>query len=180
MSIFLPNFNKSKAGGYTLIELLVVVTIAALLFTVTTASYRGYQKRQIFEAGVRNIMADIRLAQEYALAGKLLDPLVCNTGLQGYKVSKTGPSEYAIIELCNATETEFKRVNLNPDGNANGIFIDIRGRTGLTYFVFSQRGRGVDVSPVNYACIAISQTGSTSRFYRIDRVTGNVQAAVSC
>ena len=62
-------FKKAK-NGYTIIELLFAVSIMAVIFGVGFANLRGFQRRQLLENYVRQVKADLRLAQELALAGK--------------------------------------------------------------------------------------------------------------
>ena len=175
----LPNFKNLKIKGYTLIELLVVITIIALLFTVSTASFRGYQKRQNFEAVVRNVQADLRLAQGLALSGKIIDPL-CTGNLQGYEFEGNGAhTEYTIKQICMGNKTEHKKVNVNPSTDSGGVFVEVRGSPGLSKFVFKNLGRGIDTT-INFGCVIVSQVGVTSRYFRVDRVTGNISVVGAC
>ena len=63
------NFVSIKRG-FTLIELLVVLTIIAILFGVGFANYRGFSRAKDLERVKREVVADLRVAQENALSGK--------------------------------------------------------------------------------------------------------------
>lgn len=161
--------------GYTLIELLVVVSIIALVFSVSTASYRGYQRRQYLEANARNVLADLRLAQEYALGGKVDNPEEC-ASFNGYKFFG-GDNKYYIYRRCGGSDVEYKNVTL-----PEGVTITVRGSdTSITNFVFKPLGRGLDFPPSSTtpaACVTIMQ-GSSSKFIRIDRNTANIEVVNS-
>lgn len=137
----LPYLNKSEIKkGYTLIELLIVIMIIALVFSVGTASFRGYQRRQFVEAKTRDILADIRLAQENAVAGKVDQ---CGSGTYGRFVGYTISTDntgtfYELNAACldepppnNYEVIPIKRVDL-PDN----LSIEIRGRPGRTDILF--------------------------------------------
>ncbi len=100
--------------GFTLIELLIVIMTLALLFGLGYANYRGFQRRQVLEGAVRTVRADLRLAQELALAGKKPDTTpnnTCETSvLIGYTFRRQSNSAYLIQAHCVATPDYYHTV----------------------------------------------------------------------
>lgn len=93
--------------GYTLIELLIVLFIMAVLLGTAVMSYRDFNRRQVVTSAVRQIRADLRLAQSEALAGR--KPAGCDTStrtLNSYSFRRVSASSYAIEATCG-----------NPDQN---------------------------------------------------------------
>jgi prepilin-type N-terminal cleavage/methylation domain-containing protein len=69
--------------GYTLIEILIVIVIMGIVVTIGYSGLRDYQRRQILVSAARQLKADLKLAQEEALAGhKTTD---CTGVLNGYE-----------------------------------------------------------------------------------------------
>lgn len=182
---FLPTPSKKNGSenfGYTLIELLLVMVIIAIVFSFGTANYKNFQKRQALEAATRNVMGDLRLAQEFALAGKVDDPATC-TNFEGYVFARADPpttNKYYIYKRCNGTNTEYKSVTLQ-----SGVTIAVRGRNGgHREFTFMPLGKGLDInfgSPrQSYGCVGITQ-GTVSKYIRVDSVNGRIEEiAASC
>ena len=61
---------RKSLTGFTFIELLVVVFITAMLATVVTANFRQLRISQEIQAGVRDLVSNIRDAQNNVLTGK--------------------------------------------------------------------------------------------------------------
>src|SRR4030042_6970530 len=78
MKKYLP---KQYPAGYTIIEIIISLFIIIILFSVVQANYRQFILAKSLDAVVSQIISDIKLTQEYALAGK--KPALC-TGLNGY------------------------------------------------------------------------------------------------
>lgn len=131
--------DKKRSKGYTIIELIFAVAIMALLFSVGFTSYRDFQKRQYLENAVRSVKGDLRLAQEYALAGRKPDePLgnACTTSeLNGYIFVQTSVSAYDIQARCTAGDVTIKSVTLPSDVTI--------GSMSLNPILFQVLGRGV-------------------------------------
>ena len=56
--------------GYTLIELLVGISIIAIIFGVGFVSYREFSRRQSLTGVTKQLVGDLRLAQQLALTGQ--------------------------------------------------------------------------------------------------------------
>lgn len=119
--------------GYTLIELLIVLFIMAVLLGTAVMSYRDFNRRQVVTSAVRQIRADLRLAQSEALAGR--KPAGCDTStrtLNSYSFRRVSASSYAIEATCGNPDQTFPvRVSDLPGGisidNFNTIFFKTIG-----------------------------------------------------
>ncbi|GEM_PF-1558630 len=89
--------------GYTLLEVLLVIAVLALLFVVGFSNYRDYERRQKVSSITRQIKADLRLAQESAIAGK--KPQNNCDILEGYAfwLDQLTKKDYKIYVLCRQT-----------------------------------------------------------------------------
>lgn len=153
--------HKAKVNdGYTLIELLASIVIIAVVFSVGTASFRGYQKKQYSESIARNILADVRLAQEFALSGKVSE---CPPGTYlGYSISGNSDEDrYFIQAACNlggpqpTFMTPYKEV-----AAPAGYNIQVRGpNTNNRYIIFESQAGGI--RQANTACVYLKQNSVT-------------------
>lgn len=89
---------KINSKGYTLIELLVVITISVIIFSVGIAGYREFSRRQALTGVLKQVKADLRLAQQLALTGQKPSGVTCNS-LDSYTFTSTG-STYQLIAKC--------------------------------------------------------------------------------
>lgn len=100
-----------KKNGYTLIELLAVLAITGFVFTLGYGGFRLYAQRQQTTSLARSINADLRLAEEQAIAGK--KPSGCVTTLQGYKFVVDGTnSTYTVLASCFGGDIVVKTVSI--------------------------------------------------------------------
>lgn len=135
---------KFKSAGYSLLELLVVVSIMGIVFAGGFASYRDYQRRQNLESIVRLVRGDLRLAQEYALAGKKPtdagNPCLTSS-LIGYAFDRGGGtygnSSYTIKAVCGNGDytvklvdfyADFPTIQLQPYNPGNVLVFKVLGR----------------------------------------------------
>lgn len=100
-----------KKNGYTLIEILAVLAITGFIFTLGYSGFRVYAQRQQTTSIVRGINADLRLAQEQAIAGK--KPAGCSGLLNGYKFFVDGVNmKYSVSATCVGGDVSIKSVSL--------------------------------------------------------------------
>ncbi len=123
--------------GFTIIELLIAMVIMSLVFTVGFANLRQFASRQKIEGAVREIKADLRLAQQEAVAGKKPAGPECDSAtgetLVGYEFRYEGPTSYSIYAVCTNGNVEIKTVDLSqkyPD-------VEISSFTNFTFEVLS-------------------------------------------
>lgn len=88
----------TKKFGYTLIEILVVLSIVSTIFVIGYLSFREFARRQALAGAARGVHADLRLAQEQALAGQ--KPEGC-TILVGYAFTVLDASTYEVTGVCS-------------------------------------------------------------------------------
>jgi prepilin-type N-terminal cleavage/methylation domain-containing protein len=145
------SFMKTKfqcKRGFSLIELLVVISIIATVFGVGYANLRGSQRRQHLNSAVVQVEADLRLAQEMALAGKKTSG--CTTNLDGHIFAvDEGTDTYSVTPDCGGG-AQVKSASL-PGG------IQIESSAAGDDFRFNALGRGVDEDGVT---ITLSFPGS--------------------
>jgi prepilin-type N-terminal cleavage/methylation domain-containing protein len=134
--------NKMKKG-FTLVELLVVISIMVLLFSIGYANYRDFQRRQHLEGAVRMIKADLRLAQEMALAGRkpqYPSGNVCEIStLGGYSFIRLSQNSYRIDAICSGVVTV-----KGPETLASGV--EMASFSGGNTIFFRVLGRGIDAA----------------------------------
>jgi type II secretory pathway pseudopilin PulG len=106
-------YSSVKNIGYTLLETLIVISISVIVFSLVFANYRDFSRRQILEEVAKLVVSDIRLAQEYALAGR--KEAGCVT-LTGYEFERFSTGGYRINDVCTSGGgTEIKSVSLPAD-----------------------------------------------------------------
>lgn len=101
-------------SGFTLIELLVVISIMALFFSFSFASYRDFRRRQVLNQAALMVITDLRLTQQLALTGK--KELGCGR-LEYYSLIRDGNRAYRIEDSCTGGGggTVVKNVQLPPN-----------------------------------------------------------------
>ena len=96
--------------GYSLIEMVVVIFIIVVLFGLGIANYRAYASRRAVHGVAEGIVVDLRLAQQYSLAGK--KPAGCDV-LVEYQFYRANPHQYQIEAVCGNGDYLVKTVDLN-------------------------------------------------------------------
>ena len=93
---------SARILGYTLVEILIVTVIIGLFTSAGIIGYRSYSRRQALTSATRSLVADIRLAQEYALSGKRPASGCTNLDLIGYqfKINTLATATYVISAAC--------------------------------------------------------------------------------
>ena len=115
--------SDMSKNGFTFIELLITIVIMSILFTVGFSNFRGFASRQKIEAVTREIKADLRLAQQEAVAGKKpIDEVtgttiaVCDSAsnyvLQGYRFTYIDSTSYSIDVICSGGTAVIKTISL--------------------------------------------------------------------
>jgi len=140
--------------GYTLVEILVGLTIIGMVFGVGFASFRSFARRQSVSSAIRALKADLRLAQEQALAGKKPDSPNCNSPnlLDGYTFNVDSSSQYTIEARCTGGSVTVKQVNLE------NIALSIPFPNPILFKVL---GQGTNIAGASQANIVVEevQTG---------------------
>jgi len=115
--------------GYTLIELLVGVSIVAIIFGVGFISYREFSRRQSLTGITKQLIGDLRLAQQLSLTGQKPESEVCTT-LIGYIVSRTSSTSYDLIANCSNANYIIKTVDmpLNTTISAGSVTFKVLGQ----------------------------------------------------
>jgi Tfp pilus assembly protein FimT len=89
----------------------------ALIFSLGFVSFRDFSRRQSLQSATRNLISDLRLAQNYALSGKKPDSIFCDSPsvLQGYNFEVTGETDYKISASCSGGTVSVKEIALSDE-----------------------------------------------------------------
>lgn len=143
--------------GYTLIELLVVITISTIIFGVGIAGYREFSRRQALTGVLKQVKADLRLAQQLALTGQKPEGQICNS-LDGYTFTRTSGSVYTLTANC-----------INP--SANYVIKTINMPTNITI-------SGSPVNTVKFKILGQGTSLSASLTFTIANTTAGTSGTV--
>lgn len=118
-----------NSKGYTLIELLVGVSIVAIIFGVGFISYREFSRRQSLTGVTKQLIGNLRLAQQLALTGQKPAGQTCTT-LVGYMISRTSTTSYNLIGSCSNANHVIKTVDmpLNTTISAGSVTFKVLGQ----------------------------------------------------
>ena len=192
--------NIEKIKGFTLIELIVGTAIIMSLLGFGTASYVGFNERQLVDQTTKTLKNNLRLAQQNALsgvkdisAGSKCTPMGVEIPLSGWCVSPnadpidpTVSRSYYIYGVCDdGLGGSAKVFPANPTAITipNGVVLEVRSRSGSDPWVsqserarFNVLGQGVTLSEASYTelgyCIRGTLPSIQSTHYRI-RVSKN-------
>ena len=154
MMKFLP---LKKFSGYTLLEIVVSLFILIILFSATQAAYREFILKKDLDNAKGQVMSDLRLAQEYATAGRLTDSCL---GLNGYEfVSSSSNQNYRIRSNCGSGSSDVKTVEMSDI--SNGISINSQS------VIFKVLGGGTNIS-----------ADSSVQFVLTQRTTNNTRSVI--
>jgi len=109
----IKSLSKKSSSGYTILEIIISIFILVLLFRIGQAGYSALILKKSLETTKKSVISDIRLAQEYASAGKATTGC---SGLNGYSfISTSGSNSYYTINAdCGpGTTIEIKKVYLS-------------------------------------------------------------------
>jgi prepilin-type N-terminal cleavage/methylation domain-containing protein len=144
-----PPKTNTETNAFTLIEMMVVIGLMLIIFTIALPNYRSYQRSKDLDKVYQNMVADIRLAQEYAISGN--KPTACGSNvLQRYEVYYVSASEYQIRAVCGGNYVYIKTVNLN--GVTQNSFSPIG---------FKVLGEGTNIPAGTTITITLSYIGNT-------------------
>lgn len=115
-------YNKSNkiSSGFTITELIVVIGIMLIIFSIGIPIFSGLQRKEKLSGGVRNLVTDIRYAQQLAITEQLYN------GIKFIPVSD-GQDEYELFRYSSSTNMviikskklpvgiKFKSINFDND-----------------------------------------------------------------
>lgn len=146
---------QKTATGYTLIELLIVITIGIIVFSVGIASYREFSRRQALTGLSKQLIADLRLAQQQALTGQKPTGVAC-AKLVGYQFTRISTTNYRLYARCD---------NSNVFVNHEIKSVDLIAGTTLTAtnsnILFKVLGQGTDLTASNNLVLSNTTSGSS-------------------
>lgn len=170
---------KQKNSGFTLIELLFAISIMAIIFSISYADLRGFQQRQHLDNAVKQIKADLRLAQEMALAGrKPTEPAgnpctAADSVLVGYQFHRISDEQYEIGAICTEDDTVLVRVK-GPETLPKNV--NLLGFGPPHTILFNALGKGTDKDPS--VCLRLQLEANEK--YIIVTKTGDIVESTSC
>lgn len=140
-----------------MIEILIALTIIGILFGVGYANFRDFSRRQVLFDTSKKIQADLRLAQQLSLSGKVpSDPDCTGTNfLHGYFFRVLSAGNYEIRASCSGGSVGevTKDVTLPPSVRISTPF------PVPNPILFKVLGSGTNIGSSN-AQIRLSQTGT--------------------
>jgi len=161
------------ALGYSLIELMVVISIMAILFSVGMANYRDYSRKREVSNAALLVRGDLRLTQEFALAGrKPAEPagnvcLAANSLLEYYIFERIPTSNasglgYKISAKCSSSNSpvEIKSVDLSLKNITISTFTNTVN-SNRNRIHFYPRGKGVGNLTADSTTITLTKVGAS-------------------
>jgi prepilin-type N-terminal cleavage/methylation domain-containing protein len=153
----------SYKRGYTLLELLIVISIITVVFTFGFARYQDFQRRQQLEAAALTIRSDLRLAQEFSLAGRKPDNPSGNdcedSPLNGYIFRRLSASTYQIEASC----VEGDVIVRGPITISSGISLSGIPGTPTDELLFRVLAKGVNRSSNTTLTLTQTSSGATTQ-----------------
>lgn len=154
------NFQFRFRKGFSLVEILVVVAIFAVIIFLTTTSFSSFSKNSKLASAASDLKANLRFAQNKALAGDKSTPKCSNAGyiLVGWYVTITqNSSTYSLSGICKNSlgiedpeVTDFKTVTL-----ASGVTVS----SNSARILFQPIVRGASVHNISSAPYFYNQSG---------------------
>lgn len=143
-----------KDKGQTLLEILVSLTIVGIIFGLGYVGFRSFSQRQEMQSVDRSLVADLRLAQEQALAGQKPAGVECDSPntLSGFDFNVISSSSYTLDAVCSGGTVNTKSVTL-----PTGISISTPSTNPI---IFKSVGQGTNLSASVSA--TLTQTGTTN------------------
>lgn len=148
----MKNNSAYTKFAYTLIELLVGISIVAIVFGVGFVSYREFSRRQSLTGITKQLVGDLRLAQQLALTGQKPTGEVCTT-LIGYIIARTSPTSYKLTADCSNDDFLIKTVDMPADTT-------ISVNTLISSVTFKVLGQGTSLSSPLTFTITNSSAGT--------------------
>ena len=126
------NNNKwfFNSRGFSLIELIVVIALLGILGAIATTQIADVSSKMRVTSAMNQIISDIELTKEFALANSTTMTITYDTNLNQYFIKNDGSlvanfpgSDNGIISLSNGifSNTDLTQINLN---GSNNITID--------------------------------------------------------
>lgn len=145
-----------KEDGYTLVEILVVLGIIGVLFSIGFASFRDFSRRQILAGVVKQMQADIRLAQQMSLSGQKPSELGCNTAVLSGIYFNLENSRYQIKAGCGDDPTQTSYPTIKEVTLPTGISVNTNTLT-VNPILFKVLGQGTNISKGSSVIITFTQ-----------------------
>ncbi len=100
--------------SFTLIEVLITLAIVGILSVVGYANYREFGRKEAVTSATRQIVADLRYAQELALSGHKPDGPECGPSetLVSVDFTVVSSDEYRIEVVCTGGGVVVRRVGM--------------------------------------------------------------------
>ena len=126
------NNNKwfFNSRGFSLIELIVVIALLGILGAIATTQIADVSSKMRVTSAMNQIISDIELTKEFALANSTTMTITYDTNLNQYFIKNDGSlvanfpgSDNGIVSLSNGifSNTDLTQINLN---GSNNITID--------------------------------------------------------
>ncbi|MFH1822554.1 MAG: hypothetical protein ABH830_02525 [Patescibacteria group bacterium] len=102
-------FNK-KVKGYLLIDVLVVLGIIALLSTISIPFIKKYQPNLKLSGTARDLVADLRLAQQLTVTEQVAHAVIFNLINNSYQILKLDVATTTIKSVNFIAEVSYQQI----------------------------------------------------------------------
>lgn len=146
----------TRYKAYTLIEILVGLTIIGIIFGFGYVAFRDFARRQTVSGAGKELMGDLRLAQQQALSGIKPDDQKCNSpqNLTGISFQVVSSQSYTIEALCSGGNVEIKSKNIEP-----GLTISVPSPNPITFKIL---GQGTNIPSGSSAVVTVTQQNTSN------------------
>lgn len=100
----------TKKNGFTLPEILVVIGIIAILVLIAVPSFRAYRPSLQLSGAVRELITDLRYAQQSAVAQQIDHAVYFLLSEDKYQIISSGPPEEVLQEKQLPGEVSFQQI----------------------------------------------------------------------
>lgn len=103
MNFQFSTFNFQNSNGFTLAEFLIVICIIGIISLIGIPAFRAYQPSLQLSGAVRDLVTDLRYAQQLAVTEQITYGIRFSTSTNQYQIIKIGTTE-EILETKDLPE----------------------------------------------------------------------------
>ncbi len=139
-NVLMRNHVMRSRAAFTLTEFTMVIVVLGILAAVTVPRFKSYYELK-FSGAVKKVVADIRYAQQVALARHANVRIVFNTSAESYSVQEEYPPDGGVwINVADPFTRSALSMNFTSDPQYDGIAINSASFGGTTTLRFNWEG----------------------------------------